>query len=213
MADYKVLVPFILKCETGEVMRKGEGLENYFARARKKGFVNDPIDNGGATCCGITYKTFTTYRQRAGKPVPTVNELMHISLHEWLMVYKSLYWDKWQADAIKSQGIANLLVDFVWASGVYGIKNPQKVLGVTVDGIVGAQTIQALNSKPQELLFARLKACRVQYINNLCEKSLNAYQRKIGRKAIDAEKYKYTQYKFKKGWLSRINAINFKTLD
>jgi hypothetical protein len=31
---------------------------------------------------------------------------------------KSLYWDKWKADQIKSQSVANILVDWVWASGI-----------------------------------------------------------------------------------------------
>jgi len=34
---------------------------------------------------------------------------------------KKNFWDKWKADLIKDQSIANILVDWVWGSGKYGI--------------------------------------------------------------------------------------------
>ena len=41
-------------------------------------------------------------------------------------VLKPHYWDRWKADDIKSQSVANILVDWVWASGAHGIKIPQR---------------------------------------------------------------------------------------
>jgi hypothetical protein len=35
-----------------------------------------------------------------------------------------MYWDKWKADKIENQSIANLLVDWVWTSGKWGIIFP-----------------------------------------------------------------------------------------
>ncbi len=66
---------------------------------------------------------------------------------QWGVIFKKYYWDKWNADDIKDQNVANILVDWVWASGAYGIKIPQRVLGVDVDGIVGPKTIAAVNAR------------------------------------------------------------------
>lgn len=117
MADVKKLAPFILKWEGG--------------------FVNDPDDLGGATNMGVTMATYKVYCKRKGRPEPAIDDLKHLSNDEWIDILKSLYWDKWKADQIKSQSVANILVDWVWASGNYGIKIPQELLGVTADGIVG----------------------------------------------------------------------------
>ena len=213
MADYKKIVPFILKFETGQQIKKGEDLETYFNRARKHGFANDPVDRGGATCCGVTIATFTSYRLSLKKAAPSVDELKSISLTEWLALFKKLFWDKWQADKIQTQGIANLLVDWVWASGSYGITKAQSVLGVVSDGIVGQKTLNAVNSGNQTEVFAKLKKSRVDFVIGICVRSLVSFEKKHGRKATEKEKNTLTQYKFKNGWLRRINAINFNSLD
>lgn len=126
MADVKKLAPFILKWEGG--------------------FVNDPDDLGGATNMGVTMATYKVYCKRKGRPEPAIDDLKHLSNDEWIDILKSLYWDKWKADQIKSQSVANILVDWVWASGNYGIKIPQELLGVTADGIVGKNTLAAVNN-------------------------------------------------------------------
>lgn len=108
MADVKKLAPFIQRWEGG--------------------FVDDPDDLGGATNMGVTIATYKVYRKRKGLSEPTVDDLKHLSNNEWIDILKSLYWDKWKADQIKSQSVANILVDWVWASGNYGIKIPQNCL-------------------------------------------------------------------------------------
>lgn len=115
MVDVKKLAPFILKWEGG--------------------FVNDPDDLGGATNMGVTMATYRVYCKRKGRPEPAIDDLKHLSNDEWIDILKSLYWDKWKADQIKSQSVANILVDWVWASGNYGIKIPQELLGVTADAL------------------------------------------------------------------------------
>ena len=57
-----------------------------------------------------------------------------------------MYWNKWKADTIQDQSIANMVVDWVWHSGAGTIKKVQTLLGVTADGIVGPKTITALNN-------------------------------------------------------------------
>lgn len=166
MADINVLVPLILKWEGG--------------------FVNDPDDLGGATNMGVTLATYRQYRKSRKLPAPTVDDLKNLSREEWTDILKTYYWDRWQADCIRDQSIANILVDWVWASGVYGIKIPQQILNVSPDGIVGKNTLAALHSySPQAELFDRIKQARFEYINRICT-SRPANQ------------------KFRKGWENRI---------
>ena len=104
---------------------------------------------------------------------------------------KGLYWNRWKADEIKNQSIANILVDWVWASGIYGIKIPQEILEVTADGIVGKNTLSALNSyEPQAELFGRIKQARYEFIERICEK-------------------RPANKKFRNGWRNRIKAFTF----
>lgn len=166
MADINVLVPLILKWEGG--------------------FVNDPDDLGGATNMGVTLATYRQYRKSRKLPAPTVDDLKNLSREEWTDILKTYYWDRWQADRIRDQSVANILVDWVWASGVYGIKIPQQILNVSPDGIVGKNTLAALHSyTPQAELFGRIKQARFEYINRICT-SRPANQ------------------KFRKGWENRI---------
>ena len=151
MAKIELLVPKILKWEGG--------------------FVNHPNDKGGATNKGITIATFTSYRKLKGLPQPSVDDLKNISNEEWMDILKTLYWDRWKADQINNQSIANFLVDWVWASGVYGIKYPQQVLGVVVDGIVGSRTLTAVNEYPdQKELFQKLWDRRKQHFENIVQR-------------------------------------------
>ena len=170
MADPKKLIPFILRWEGG--------------------FVNDPDDLGGATNKGITICTFGEYRKRKGLPSPTVQELKNLSENDWYNIFKTMYWDRWRGDDIRNQSVANILIDWVWASGVHGIKRPQRILGVPDDGIVGKVTLSYLNIAEPKRLFNAIKADRIKFIDEIC-------------KARPANE------KFRKGWLNRINAIKY----
>lgn len=170
MANHELLKPFILGWEGG--------------------FANDPDDRGGATNKGITLDTYKAYCRRKGYPVPTVERLKNISDEQWTEIFKTLFWDRWRADEINSQSIANILVDWVWGSGKYGITIPQRILGVTVDGIVGPKTIAAVNAADPKLLFDRIMAARKKYIDDICTS-------------------RPKNNKFKRGWLRRLNSISF----
>ena len=170
MANSSKLVPFILQWEGG--------------------FVNDPDDLGGATNMGVTIGTYEAYCRKKGYPRPTIERLKNLTKEEWAEIFKSLYWDRWKADAINSQAVANIIVDWVWASGVHGIKRPQKLLGVTADGLVGPKTIAALNAADPKKLFDAIKADRAKFIDEIC-------------------KARPKNEKYRKGWMNRINAIKY----
>ena len=189
MANVEKIVPFILKWETSTT---GVGMTNeqLFEKSRKRGFANDPRDLGGATMCGVTIATYTEYRRRKGLPKPTVEQLKAIPYKEWLEILKAMFWDRWKADQIKNQSIANFLVDWVWASGNYGVKLPQKILGVSIDGVVGPKTIAAVNAKDPGTLFYQLRQERIDFTDRI-------------RKSRPQNK------RFYSGWINRILDLKF----
>lgn len=209
MADCAKLVPTIIRWEAG-VTTAGLSNEEMFERAKRTGFANDPIDNGGATMIGITLDTFKAYRKRKGKKTPSVQDLKNITYEEWFDILKTMFWDKMLADRINNQSIANLCVNTVWGSGAGYIKNIQGVLGVKADGVVGSITLGAINGyEPQKELFEKLWKRREKFFYDIVARSVAAYEKKIGRPATETEKLRHTQKKFLRGWLNRLNSFKY----
>lgn len=150
------------------------------------GFSDHPADRGGATNRGVTLATF---RQFYGAGC-TVDDLRMMTEEQWLHIFKTGYWNRWQADRIVSQSLANILVDWVWASGGHGITRPQKILGVEPDGIVGEKTLTALNNQRPEPLFQQIKAARIAFVESIVR---NNPSQKV----------------FLKGWKNRIYDLKY----
>ncbi len=170
MANINILAEFILSYEGG--------------------FVNDPDDRGGATNKGVTISTWKAVGyDKDGDGDIDVDDLRLLTDKDVTdTVMKPHYWDRWRADEIRCQSIANILVDWVWASGAAGIKPVQKLLGVTADGIVGPKTIAALNARSGPQLFSRIKQLRRDFIIEVVMKNPS-------------------QQKYLKGWLRRLEAL------
>lgn len=174
------------------------------------GYVNDPIDKGGATNMGITLNTWKLLGyDKDGDGDIDKNDVKLLNANDFSVILRK-YWDKWQADKIKNQSVANILVDWYWGSGKWGIVIPQRdILGVKPDGVVGNVTIDALNALDQRVLFDRIYAARVKFLNGIVTSSIAAYEKKIGRKATPFERKNYTQERFLKGWLNRLADFKF----
>ena len=193
MAKIDTLIPFILHMETG-VAREYLTLppEQLFERAARQGFANVHGDRGGLTMCGVTHATYAYYCGRVGTR-PTLSGFRNMTYAVWRDILKTLYWDRWHADEIRSQPIANILVDWVWASGSIGVKWPQRLLGVTADGIVGEETLRALNAADSRELFSKLHDDRIAFVEGIVRHSPS-------------------QAKFLRGWERRIDDITFSGL-
>lgn len=189
MAKCEILLPFILKWEGG--------------------FANDPADRGGATNKGVTIATWRSCGyDKDGDGDIDVDDLRLLTNADVMnRVLKPFYWDRWHADAIKSQKVANILVDWVWGSGKHGIVIPQRLLGVKDDGIVGNKTIAAVNMQDQDKFFNKVYNARVQFLKSIAASSVRQYERKVGRTATKAERLKFTNERFLKGWLNRLADI------
>lgn len=187
MARLEMLIPFLIFWETG-VREASADNETLFLNARANGIANVPCDRGGATLVGVTIGTYNDYCRNKGKTVSSTSDLSKLSYQEWLDILKTMFWDRWKADLIHDQKIAEMLVDWVWTSGSYGISIPQRFLGVNTDGIVGPKTLAAVNSRNPSALFELLKRERIAYIDRIC----------ASRPA---------NLRFRTGWLRRINSI------
>lgn len=171
MAKIEKLWPFILSWEGG--------------------FANVKGDKGGATKYGVTIATWKAQGyDKDGDGDIDVNDLKAITSADAMEICRKNYWNRWMADEINSQSIANILVDWVWSSGSNGIRIPQQMLGVKADGVVGPKTIAALNRQNPREFFYKLKERRKKFLEDIVAKSPG-------------------QKKFLKGWLNRLCCINY----
>ncbi len=173
MADIALYVPYLDKWEGG--------------------YVHDPDDPGGLTYMGITLKTWLKVGfDKNNDGIVDVNDLLLLTHEERIYkVFKPYYWDVWQADRIENQSIADLLVDWLINSGTRTISIVQQLLDVKKDGVVGRQTLAAINNHPDpEALHEQIKTARVYYIDGICAR----------RPVLN---------KFKRGWKYRIADFMF----
>lgn len=170
MADVNKLAPLILKWEGG--------------------FVNDPLDNGGATNMGVTIATWKAVGYDKDGDHDIDNQDIKLLTKSDFVKVLALYWNRWKADQIKNQSIANILVDWVWGSGKWGIIMPQRILGLTDDGVVGPKTLQTINDANQQSLFNAIYTARVNFLKGIVRNNPS-------------------QERFIKGWLNRLADFKF----
>lgn len=155
------------------------------------GFVDDPVDHGGATNKGVT---LSTWRQvgydKDGDGDIDVDDIRLLTRTDATVVLKKFYWDRWRADEIRNQSVANILVDWVWCSGKWGIAIPQRLLGVKDDGIVGPVTLKILNAVNQKVFFDGVVFERTLFIERIIQRDPS-------------------QKRFLNGWMNRLNDYKF----
>jgi len=159
------------------------------------GFVNDPVDPGGATNKGITMGTFRSSAMQYLGIEPSLENLKALNDEQAAKIYKPLYWDKVHGDEIALQELANIVFDFQVNAGGNASKLLQRVLNelgtsppLAVDGIIGRGTMAALNSMDQVEVHRRYKQGRIDYYENLVAR----------RPALG---------KFLRGWLKRVDSF------
>jgi lysozyme family protein len=123
------------------------------------GYVNDPKDSGAETNFGISKTSYPHL------------DIKNITVSQAKDIYKKDYWDKIKGDQIVSQDIAFEIFDFAVNAGVKtASKLVQIVLDVTVDGIIGKNTLSKLEDIDDELFIAKYKLAKVSRYTYLAQK-------------------------------------------
>lgn len=98
--------------------------------------------------------------------------------------YRTQFWDKIKGDAIECQEAANAIYDFAVNSGVKrAVEYAQRTLNVYVDGIMGDETLKAINNAGKD------------FVNHYCDNRAEFFKA-IAQKGQNA--------KFLNGWLNRV---------
>jgi len=130
---------------------------------REGGCVNDPHDPGGPTKFGITQHTLTAWR---GHPV-TPEEVFALTRDEALHIYQKKYVEEPGFMQLPN-GLRAAVVDFAVHSGpVTAVKQLQKSLGVTADGILGPTTLAAIRMSYLPRVQDEYAKARVRYLGSL----------------------------------------------
>lgn len=173
MAEFEKAIPHTLKWEGG--------------------FVNHPADPGGATNRGITFNLFKQYAKSLGF-MPTVDALKNMTEVQAKSIYKVHFWDKMRGLEFKDQSVANITFDAFVNCGYNGIKIVQRMAGTNDDGIIGPNSLTAINGANPKVLFDSIKEERVNYYKDLAER-------------------KPQMGVFLRGWLNRVDSFVYKNYE
>lgn len=149
------------------------------------GFVDHPEDKGGVTNWGITQSAYETF---IGKTV-TKEEMLIMPKGNAIAIYKEMYWDKIKGDFIKSYAKSFILFDQAVNRGPKSAsKQAQKIVGVTADGVIGPQSIKAINDFNEK-----------KFIDLYISDSKQFYKNIVSRDP--------SQMVFINGWMNRVSSI------
>ncbi len=146
-------------------------------------YSNHPNDRGGPTNYGITQRTFNEAKKQ-GIINDAVMNIQKLTLDDAKRIYKKMYWDKINGDVLPvdlSIALFDTAVNMGVATSVIML---QDILNVTQDGIIGSQTLFAIEN----------------YNGNLAYDFLN--ERETRYKTIVEDNP--SQGSFLKGWLNRV---------
>ena len=104
------------------------------------GYVNHPKDPGGETNLGVTKRV---YEEWVGYAV-SEHTMKNLTEKDVAPIYKKNYWDRVKADQLP-EGLDLCVFDWAVNSGTgRAAKKLQAMIGTTVDGGIGPNTLRAL---------------------------------------------------------------------
>lgn len=143
--------------------------------AHEGGYVNDPMDRGGETNWGVTRNTATS----AGY----TGSMRDMTRDQAKAIYKRLYWDTIKADQMPF-AVAYQVFDAAVNHGVSAAsKMIQRAVGVADDGVIGANTLRAINSRSVQNLVLEFNGARISFYTAIAKPQFD---------------------RFGKGWMNRV---------
>lgn len=178
MANHKLLIPHVLVAEGGHSADPHDTALRYGHSGVKAGKLDKRYpDNFIHTNRGVIWGTYVTYKN-IKKQSPNAQEFINMTSAMWEDIFKTLYWDKIYGDTLKSQAIAEILVEAVWGGGLSGMVRAMqtwlnsKGANLKIDGKMGKMTRDAVNKyvttpKLEKELFDKLTTQRMGYLKSL----------------------------------------------
>ena len=130
--------------------------------ATEGGYVNHPKDPGGPTNMGVTQRTYDAW-------TGLHKSVKHITRTEVQAIFEKQYFHKVMGDDLPS-GLDYAVADYAINSGPSrAVKALQRQLHVTADGIMGAHTLQAINTSntPVDEIIATYCTNRLNWMKRL----------------------------------------------
>ena len=110
------------------------------------GYVNHPKDPGGETNMGVTKRV---YEKWCIENDLQQKDMKDLEFNDVAPIYKENYWDRVKADQLPA-GLDLCVFDWAVNSGTgRAAKKLQGMIGTTVDGGIGPNTLKALNAYVQ----------------------------------------------------------------
>lgn len=158
-----------------------DGLISTKDQRRKVGYVNIPQDRGGETKFGIAQKA---------NPEIYVRDL---TLQDAMEVYYEKYWLRGACDMLPYP-LTIIHFDGCVNHGIGRAKKfLQQAVGVEADGVIGAQTLEAIHSLDQQEIIDAISQIRTNFYNSIVQRDSS-------------------QKIFLKGWMRRIQEVTDFTL-
>lgn len=167
-------------------------------------YANVEGDRGGETYMGVArnlhpdwkgWKYIDAYKEMHGEIPWNTN----IDIPELNSMVKDFYchtfYEKFRIDGILHGSLQEIIFDWCVNSGRWGARGVQRVLNqsfdedLKMDGIIGWNTLTAINLYEPKDLFWEIKKARIKYYHKIAKKGRN--------------------HLFLQGWLKRIGSIEF----
>lgn len=156
-----------------------------FLMANEGGWSNNKNDKGGATKFGITKRTYSSFIGHEASD----GEIFCLTKELAQNVYRHMFWDIMHLDGINSDSVACALFDQGVNRGPQTvIKDAQRILGCSQDGINGPGTTNAINHEDSNELIRNIASGAIYAYKKICEKDP-------------------TQLIFLNGWTNRANKL------
>jgi len=131
--------------------------------AHEGGYVEHPRDPGGVTNLGITKTAFEAF---SGAPA-TVEQMRDLTPALVRPIYRKRYWEAAHCDELQ-RGLDYCVFDCAVNSGPgRASKLLQQALGVTTDGVIGKQTLAAIQAVPAPGLIHDMCEARLKFLRGL----------------------------------------------